>query len=53
LVTGYIIGYIIKKTEEKRYVVRYRIRYSFWNEEILKNKTHSHLKWDTIIQEEK
>jgi len=29
LITGYVIGYFLKRREEKRYVARYRIRYSF------------------------
>jgi membrane associated rhomboid family serine protease len=29
LITGYLIGYFLKKREGKRYVARYRIRYSF------------------------
>lgn len=36
LITGYIVGYILKKRERKRYISWYRMRKIFWRKEIFK-----------------
>jgi membrane associated rhomboid family serine protease len=57
LITGYIVGYILKKRERKRYISWYRMRKSFEEKKFLKSmKTSLSMKYDyakgEIIEED-